>query len=289
MNLNDRMMGCPDENPDIWLSHYTRDELKRMGEAGWTAIIPLAATEQHGPHLPVSTDTLICEAIAVQAGVLATAALAERPLKSGAGLLLTPVLPIGCSSHHLAFGGTLSFSSATYLQMLRELGESLVQGGFRRIVFLNGHGGNEPMMHQTAQDLAVAHDVWTASTSYWSVARSALEALQAQEMGLVPGHAGGFETSLIEAIAPSLVRRDRFTASHPSRPWINAGPAGAFIGRHGELTGADGFTDPPTPADGVKGRQYLDAIAGAVAEWVVRSIRWMDEDVRAREGGGSQR
>jgi len=59
--------------------------------------------------------------------------------------------------------------------------------------FLNGHGGNEPMMHQATQDLAVRYPVWTAAASYWSIARSALEAAGAPELGRVPGHAGGFD------------------------------------------------------------------------------------------------
>lgn len=246
---------------------HTREELAELAGQGFAAVVPLAATEQHGPHLPVSTDTLICEHIAVRAVEQAAAAVP---------VLLAPVLAVGCSQHHLAFGGTLSLTSATYLQMLRDIGESLVTDGFRKIIFLNGHGGNEPLMHQAANDLAVAHPIWSASASYWSVAREALREANAEEMGMVPGHAGGFETAAVLAIRPDLVRTDRIGTSHTGRPWINAGPPGTFLGRHGELTGVDGYTDAAGAATAEKGSVYLSAIAGSVAAWLSRTVQAME-------------
>ncbi|MFC4807946.1 creatininase family protein [Paenibacillus sp. GCM10023250] len=250
----------------IYYHHETRDALRRRASEGCIAVVPLAATEQHGPHLPVYTDSLICEHIAVRACEQASASI---------DLLLTPTLTIGCSAHHLPFGGTLSFSSSTYLSMLSDIGDSLVAGGFRRIAFLNGHGGNEPIMQQTAQDLAVRHDIWTASASYWSLSRSSLGALNAGETGMVPGHAGGFEASLIAALAPELMKWDRMQPDHPQRQWINAGPPGAFVGKHGLLTGVDGYTDTPAAADAAKGKAYLQAIVDATAAWLIQLNDWM--------------
>lgn len=252
-----------------YLFHYcTRGEITELASQGAAVVVPLAATEQHGPHLPVYTDSLICEHIAHGAGALA----AEK-----VSILVAPVMSIGCSHHHLAFGGTLSFSSSTYLQMLRDIGESLITDGFRKIIFLNAHGGNDPIMHQTANDLAVRHPVWTASASYWNIARAALESVNANEVGMVPGHAGGFETSAIMAIMPELVRREQIGTAHTSRAWINSGPPGTFIGRHGELTGFDGYTDAANRASSDKGHVYLSAIIHSVADWLVRTIEAMDK------------
>jgi len=252
---------------------HTREQITEMARQGYAAVVPLAATEQHGPHLPVFTDSLICEFIAQEAGARAAARVP---------LLIGPVLTIGCSQHHLAFGGTLSFTSSTYLMMLRDLGESLVADGFRKIIFLNGHGGNDPIMHQTANDLAVRHPIWTASASYWSVAGEALRSIGADEVGMVPGHAGGFETSAILALRPELVRSECIEAAHAGRPWINAGPPGAFIGRHGELTGVDGYTDSAASASAEKGRLYLDTIVSAVEHWLVRTVEAMERGERDR-------
>src|SRR5690606_13128755 len=126
--------------------HYmTREEITEKAKAGCAVVIPLAATEQHGPHLPVFTDSLISEHIVTGA---------VRKAAEAVPVIMTPVLTIGCSQHHLSFGGTLSFRSSTSLQMLRDIGESLVTDGFTRIMFVTSHGGNEPIMTQTANDRA---------------------------------------------------------------------------------------------------------------------------------------
>lgn len=250
------------------LMHYmTREEVTEKAKAGCAVVVPLAATEQHGPHLPVFTDSLICEHIVTGA---------VRKAAETVPVMMTPVLTVGCSQHHLSYGGTLSFRSSTYLRMLRDLGESLVADGFSKIVFVNSHGGNEPIMTQTANDLAVAHRIWTASASYWSVARPKLGEINAGEVGMVPGHAGGFETAAILALQPELVRADRMRTSHIAREWIHMGPPGTFIGRHGELTGCDGFTDAPHKATAEKGRLYLNVIIDSVAQWLVQAVQAMD-------------
>lgn len=256
---------------------HTREEISEKAKEGYMAVVPLAATEQHGPHLPVFTDSLICGHIATEA---------SRKAAADIPMLLCPILTIGCSNHHLAFGGTLSFSSTTYLQMLRDIGESLVSNGFGKIVFLNGHGGNDPLMIQTANDLAVKYPIWTASASYWSVSREALRSVNADEVGMVPGHAGGFETAAIMALREELVATERAAIEHEHRAWINSGPPGAFIGRHLELTGVNGFTDAPHRATKEKGIIYLDAITQSVSQWLVQVFHSMEKGeqniIRAR-------
>jgi len=252
----------------VFMHELTREQITRTANEGCAIVVPLAATEQHGPHLPVFTDSLICEYI-VSAAV--------RRAAETAPILMTPVLTIGCSQHHLSFGGTLSFNSLTYMQMLRDIGESLVADGFRKIIFLNAHGGNEPIMTQTANDLAVKYPIWTASASYWSLARSTLNELAAEQSGLVPGHAGGFETAAVMALRPDLVRTEHMVTIHESSPWIGTGAPGTFIGRHGKLTGSDGYTDAPNKATAEDGRRYLDAIVNCTAEWLIRSVGTMEQ------------
>lgn len=246
---------------------HTREQIKRMAGEGYMAVVALAATEQHGPHLPVNTDSLIGRFVASRA---VEQAAREAPL------LLCPLLPIGCSEHHVAYGGTLSFSPDTYLSMLRDIGESLAAGGFRKIAFLNAHGGNEWLMHQAANDLAVKHPIWTASASYWNLSREELRLEKAEEAGMVPGHAGGFETSAVMALREDLVAAEHLASEHRQRDWVNAGPQGAFIGRHLELTGADGYTDAPIRATKERGERYLAAVVRGVAAWLVDAYRAME-------------
>lgn len=252
----------------IRMHDMTRENISEKANAGYAIIVPLAATEQHGPHLPVFTDSLISEYIVTRA---------VRKASEHASVLMTPVQTIGCSQHHLSFGGTLSLRSDTYLNVLRDIGESLVIAGFKKIIFINSHGGNEPIMTQMANDLAVAHPIWTASASYWNIARNRLDALNAKEVGMVPGHAGGFETAAILAIKPGLVRKDRISSAHIEREWLLTGPPRTFIGKHGELTGHQGFTDAPHRATAAKGQLYLDAIVESVSDWLISVVHTMDK------------
>lgn len=253
---------------NVLLHELTREEITRRAQQGYAVVVPLAATEQHGPHLPVFTDSLICEHLIT--GAVSSAA-AHVPV------MMTPVLTIGSSHHHLAFGGTLSFTSATYLQMLRDIGESLITDGFRKIIFMNAHGGNDPIMVQTANDLAVKYPIWVASASYWNIARPVLNEMNASDIGMVPGHAGWFETAAVMALRLELVRTELFKDTHLMREWINAGLPGTFIGKHGELTGYDGFTDAPYKATAEAGRLYLDAIKSCLADWLVKVVQTMEK------------
>lgn len=251
--------------------HHTREELKRMAHEGYAVVVPLAATEQHGPHLTIYTDSLICDHIS-------HLAVEKANLHPSSNLLLAPMLPIGSSDHHQLFGGTLSFSPETYSRMLKEIGDSLVKAGFRKIIFLNAHGGNEHVMHQTAQNLTVEYPIWTASASYWNIAKEALIEVNADEVGPVPGHAGGFETSLIMALAANLVRHDQIVQEHPPLSTSRgiSLPPKTFLGHHGELTGVDGYTDSAYLADGTKGEKYLKIATEAVADWLINIFLTME-------------
>lgn len=253
---------------EIYMHYLTREEISEKAHNGCAIVVPLAATEQHGPHLPVFTDSLICEHI-VSGAVRAAAETVN--------VLMAPVITIGCSQHHLSYGGTISYTSMTYMQMLRDIGESLITDGFKKIIFINAHGGNEPIMIQTVNDLAVKHPVWVACTAYWSVARLAMTELNAAELGMVPGHAGGFETAAVMALKPELVRTDLLSTTHTIREWLNAGKPGTFIGKHGELTGFDGYTDAPHKATAEAGSKILNVITECVGDWLINVVQDMNK------------
>jgi creatinine amidohydrolase len=110
-------------------------------------VLPLGATEQHGPHMAVSTDTDIVSRIAE----LVEATLPEE-------VLLCPALPFGSSDHHLSFGGTISINPELYVQVIVDIVRSFLQNGFRRIVLLNGHGGNITTVRQALAILSRTYD-----------------------------------------------------------------------------------------------------------------------------------
>ena len=247
----------------LLLEELTREQARELAPEA-LVVLPVGAVEQHGPHLPVGTDYFAVEHIARAAG----AALAGR-----VPVLVAPALPFGCSQHHLAFGGTLSLSTETYYRALRDLAESLIVSGFRRIFILNGHGGNNELIQLVARDLALGHPAHLAAASYWSIAWDALVAARAHNGAGLPGHAGAFETALMLALRPALVREPRPHRDSPP----GSDPRGANAPYRAELHGAwqqiDGYTDSPDQADAERGAAYLAAIvrevAGALEEFYI--------------------
>ncbi len=126
----------PGDRSRFLLHEITRDEAARRA-SGALAILPVGATEQHGPHLPLGTDFLIVEHV--------TRAAAQEA-RASVDVLVAPTFQTGSSHHHLPFGGTISLSTERYYGTLRDMTESLILSGFRRIFIINGHGGNHELI-----------------------------------------------------------------------------------------------------------------------------------------------
>jgi creatinine amidohydrolase len=239
----------------------TRDELVAAAP-DYTVVVPLGSTEQHGHHLPVRTDAAIVTAVAERA-----VAEASRSCP----ILLAPTLPFGFAHHHLEFGGTVSIGGAAYVEVLCEIGRSLSRSGFRRLVFLNGHGGNQAAMALVADRLAyeLAVPLSVATTSYWSVAGTALADIGVPGE-LVPGHAGHFETAMMLALDPELVRLESRPAPEPeSQPLGRPDLPMATVRRPGLWAGSDGRTDDARLGSAEIGRSALAITVDAVAQFLV--------------------
>src|SRR5215218_11131968 len=183
------------DRPPFLLHEINRGEAA-LRAPGALAVLPVGATEQHGPHLPLGTDFLIVEHVA------RAAALRARP---NIDVLVAPTFQTGSSHHHLSFGGTISLATERYYGALRDMVASLVQSGFRRIFIVNGHGGNHELIELVVRDLALLHACNLGAASYWDLARASLAERAPDLGGRLPGHAGAFETSLIMALHPDLV------------------------------------------------------------------------------------
>jgi creatinine amidohydrolase len=231
-----------------------RESLAALAGEG-LLVWPVGATEQHGPHLPVGTDAMHAEWVAHAA--------VER-LGGVVPIVVAPTLRIGSSAHHVPFGGTLSFTTWTYYRAVREAVEALIGGGFRRLFILNGHGGNHELIALVARDVALERsDVHIAAGSWWAMARAELTAAGAADAGRFPGHAGRFETSLVLAMRPELVRgplphREPGTAVGRSGNDLRAEHSGFW-------QAIEGFTDSPDLAEAELGRRWLEVAAQVVA------------------------
>jgi creatinine amidohydrolase len=224
--------------------------------------MPVGAIEQHGPHLPVCVDAFVAERVAV--------AGAQRAESGGSPtVVVAPTIQFGSSHHHLPVSGTLSLRSRTLMLVLADLIEAAVDGGFRRIVIINGHGGNEDITHQAVRDAVLKHRIIAAASSYWTLAFPALcEAAREFGVGPLPGHAGSFETSLMLHLAPHLVtagapqveRRVALSDVHPL--------AKPVVERYGWVQALGGRTDGPAPASQAAGARFFEIVVTALADFL---------------------
>jgi creatinine amidohydrolase len=242
---------------DHRLAALTRDEVRRVGADG-LVVVPFGATEQHGPHLPVGTDTL---------HVVHVASQAARAVADEFDVAVAPAMPYGCSEHHMPFGGTATLTSDTFLRVATEVVGSLVRSGCRRLFLLNGHGGNAELLSVAARDIAIAHSIDVASGNWWSVGDGPAGAPPTIPEVRVPGHAGGFETSVALALHPSLVGAlPTAREGLPAGAVRDAAPRPSRLDSGTLLTGIDGYTDFPDRASPDAGRAYLERAVAATAE-----------------------
>lgn len=239
-------------------AEMTAPEIRDLSRDGTLIIAPIAACEQHGRHLPVFTDSILCQA--VTDGI-------ERALPDRA--LLLPVLWLGASEHHLPFGGTLTATLPTYETILVELLTPLLRDGFRRVLIVNGHGGNiDPMQVALRRlDVAFPGSILTGA-AYWQIAEAELAEL-CQGGRTTMGHACEIETSMILYLRPDLVRRDLILDNPDDTPEALRGLT--WTRDFGRRTG-HGAVGYPERADADRGGRMLDAVirkVSAVAEQVL--------------------
>lgn len=221
----------------------TRVELAELAPRAVT-VLPVAAIEQHGPHLCAATDTLLVSEVARRGCEAAEV-----------DTLLTPTQCYGASDHHLRFGATLSLTTATLRALLGDLLRSAAAAGCTRVLLLNGHGGNHATCQVAAADAARELGITVAATSYW-------ELIEPPTDLPFPGHAGAFETSLVLAVDPELVRREQARRSPGTR---GAFPRGLHVAEADLWQRIDGFTDDPRTAQAAAGERLLAQIADALA------------------------
>src|SRR6266478_5388485 len=190
--------------PRDWSDIHWAD-ISRAEAARWIAVLPLAATEQHGPHLPLETDVLIGEAYLARVRELLPAALPVTFL---------PLQPVGISTEHIDYPGTLTLPTDVALQSWMALGESVARAGVRKLVMVTSHGGNSAAMTLVAQDLRARHGLLAVTTA-WSRLSAAERLFAAEELhhGI---HGGAVETSIMLARYRQQVRLEKIADFRPA-------------------------------------------------------------------------
>ena len=232
-------------------------------------VLPTGATEQHGPHLPCAVDTVI------SAGVVGHA-LAR--LQAHIPAFAMAPITYGKSEEHLHFPGTMTLTGETLLATMNEIGESVYRAGFRKLLIVNGHGGQPQVMEMAARELRLRHGDFIVVPSFtWRVPNVAGQYMSEREKKLAM-HAGHAETAIMLALAPDTVHMEKAVANYPpefpSKLLSPDGrPACAWTARD---FGPSGIIGDPQPATAEQGSAILDSLADSWAAAITElfELRW---------------
>jgi creatinine amidohydrolase len=245
----------------------TWPEVRRAAEEDRVALVPVATLEDHGPHLPIDADLRIVEEICRRA---AEAAPDE--------IVLLPAVPHGYSPHHMDFPGPITIGWDTFARYCTDVGLSLAHHGFRRILYLNGHGSNQNLVEMAARLVMVERPEALAAAAFYlssPEAAAAIDRVRESDRGGL-AHACELETSIYLAIDPEAVDMAKAIdeRSYPEGPnaWLDWSDGSLKLMPWWSSFSRTGVQGDPTLATAEKGRALLDA---AVAECVayVRELR----------------
>lgn len=229
------------------LENLSWPEVKRLKPGGKILLLPLGSFEQHGHHLPLTTDTDI---------VTAAARGVEQRLSNK--VLCLPTLWPGHSPHHLFFAGTLSVSQMPYIHLVVELCRSMVKMGGKKIFLLNGHGGNDVPLRAVLRELKTEFPrTLVVFASYWTLA------------GLEVRHACEIETSLMLHLHPNRVK---MKLAKPDGPPPRRHPA-CVVKEFHEISNS-GTVGDPTTATAAKGKKFYEEIVHEVARFAEELAEW---------------
>ena len=239
------------------------------------AVLPVAATEQHGPHLPLCVDTALVD------GIVA-ASLAHLP--ATLPVLFLPTQAVGLSPEHASFPGTLTLKAETIIRLWTDIGESVAAAGIKKLVLFNAHGGQVSVLDIVARDLRARLGMLVYGVSWFNLPltddqgadANQLFSAEEQRFGI---HAGDIETSMMLALQPDLVdmtHAANFPSSSQSRtqafPILGNGKS-AKLGWQMQDYNAAGAVGNAAAATAVKGRIVVDAGARSLAQLLVEIDR----------------
>ncbi len=245
---------------EVQWNRLTAAELRDLAERDAVVLLPIGATEQHGPHLPTGVDDFLASEVCRRAAALAS---------EHTGVVVVPSVPIGLSEHHMPFGGTLTLGLATLHALLRDICRSVTRAGFSRILIVNGHGGNMTALNALTTELTVELGMPIAFASYFGAGRKAVRDTLKVQDGLM--HACEGETSMMMAAFPELIRTEHLPEAHGPRIVLPAeSTEPVFMAVTFDRVTESGVAGDARVASPEKGERLLSGCARALADLVVR-------------------
>jgi creatinine amidohydrolase len=237
-----------------WLSRPSGEIVATAEAHGSVLVVPVGSVEQHGHHLPVGTDTYLATAVV-------RAAAAEAPPELP--LLVSPPVWAGFSPYHLPFGGTISLEYGVMMALLENVAATALENGFDALLFVNGHGGNGPIVDAATSVIGRGADAEILAVTYFELAAPFVDGIRESDPGGM-AHGGEFETSLMLHLFPDLVREEA-PADRLEEPY-ELGPRDMFDS--GPLTVYRGFDEysrsgaigNPGNATAPKGAEILEEL-----------------------------
>lgn len=248
--------------------HYgslTWPQVKEATAARKVAVVPVAVLEDHGRHLPIDTDLLLCSAVCERA----VASAADRAV-------LVPAINHGFTPHHMDFPGPITIGWQTFIAYGLDVCRSLAQHGFTRILIVNGHGSNTPFVDIIARLAVIETCALAAAVNYWNApgVHAAAEALRESDKIGGMNHACEFETSIYLALRPDLVDMSKAVRELSHQPTKNywtdlvGGDGPLAMMEHWSALSESGVMGDPTKATAEKGQRLLAAAAAGIVELI---------------------
>ena len=240
-------------------------ELHDLAKRDAVVILPVGSTEQHGPHLPVQVDALLATEVSLAAARL----LSEE----GEPVVVVPTVWVGLAEHHMSFGGTITLDFPTFHAVLRCVCSSILRHGFRRLLLLNGHGGNVAAMTVIVGELKRELEADIATATYWTLPKAAASFAEILDVQRNVRHAGEAETSMLLHLKPELVNLEAAAAIDPPLEGLGA-QDGIYRWRPIADFTESGVIGAPNAASAEKGVKLLAAAASSLADAISGDALW---------------
>lgn len=245
-------------------NRLTWEEMNEVIGEKRVAVLPTGSTEQHGRHLPLDVDQFLCESVCLEAG-----------RRAPGEMVVLPAVAYGLNLHHIDFPGTIHIEPETFIAFCLNITKSLAYHGFEKILVVNGHGSNAPLVDIVARKTVLETQSLCAGLDYFSLAKDVFAEIRETE---VVAHADELETSLYLHLAPERVRREKAVADDDRRgAYLSSDSTGEYPARFHDYWGRwtkTGVHGDPTKATAEKGRRLFEAAVSGLIELAKEWRAW---------------